>query len=381
MPHCPRARTSGAARLLATITWLVVFPFSAAADSPAIPEDFVIQTEDGKHVFVMLSAPSYQQTRICNERLKNIENFRRTSDYKTCLAEDNPKNEAGEPYPVSGLYRKGAGVKPEYEIDWYAFRVFLSKDGRFLVRMGPWARSFDTLAVAFYGDGRLLNQYPVSALVSDRDSVMHTVSHFFWLKSTSFDRERNRFSVKTVGNDVHEFDVTSGALISSRLVAPPAFSASVHTRQDGEMVVTNLRPCLTGFEFSRKKAEGGEPALIGFLKEKRGTTKPSNTSYLTVYAIPMSRIRFVESVPGRSGESATWRIHMKSENPILLSVSSDFMVLCGKKNGEDVKIPPEDIIRLQILGRAEGARRHTVKTGRLRNVSRTRDLFTPPSFS
>lgn len=67
---------------------------------------------------------------------------------------------------------------------WYTFQAFLSNDGHFLVRMGPWSEgkeaSVEDLAIAFYQDGKLLKDYSTADLLKDKSAVRRTVSHYRW---------------------------------------------------------------------------------------------------------------------------------------------------------------------------------------------------------
>ena len=77
----------------------------------------------------------------------------------------------------SGIFRELWRVE-----GWYAFRTFLSNDGRYLVRMGDWSfgsePSKEDMAVAFYDGGKLLAEFSTSDLVKDKTKVLATVSHY-----------------------------------------------------------------------------------------------------------------------------------------------------------------------------------------------------------
>jgi len=103
---------------------------------------------------------------------------------------------------------------------WYANRVFLTDDCRYLVRMGTWARgkepSPEDLAVAFYKNGELLNSYSTLDLIKNKDNVHVTTGHYFW---QSKDREYPRlenwsdtFYVKTIEEQLIEFNYKTGEL-------------------------------------------------------------------------------------------------------------------------------------------------------------------------
>ena len=83
----------------------------------------------------------------------------------------------GAGYTASGLYLSGDSTTPLWTVQWCAQAVHLSRDGRYLARMGPWASSASDLAIAFYDRGRLLKEYAVKDLVADTESLPRSVSH------------------------------------------------------------------------------------------------------------------------------------------------------------------------------------------------------------
>ena len=89
--------------LLLNIAWV---PTSLLADSPAPPEPYLLESADGSLRFVML--PWYEYS----------------------LEVDN------QIYKQSGLYNADDATTPLWTIDWYSFSVYLSDDGRYLVRPG-----------------------------------------------------------------------------------------------------------------------------------------------------------------------------------------------------------------------------------------------------
>lgn len=179
------------------VNWLLLlislFGSALLADSLAYPNSWMAETKDGKSVFVMLS-PEWP-----NERNRNEEN-----------ADEYP-----EGYSVSGLYRKGDKSTPVYTVSWYAYRVDLSNDGRYLIRPGPWATDRSDMAVAFYDRGELLRFYRINELTSFTSPFEHTISHFFWKKSWDFDQESNELAIETKTFTSFRFDATTGEIISS----------------------------------------------------------------------------------------------------------------------------------------------------------------------
>ncbi len=79
--------------------------------------------------------------------------------------------------------------------DNYSFEVYLSKDGRYLVSMGPWSVGQEPeekdLAVSFYSNGTLLKEYSTADLVEDKSAVSRSVSHYTWLARSKMDCNYN----------------------------------------------------------------------------------------------------------------------------------------------------------------------------------------------
>jgi hypothetical protein len=118
---------------------------------------------------------------------------------------------------------------------WYSFQVFVSRDGRYIVRMGPWSVGHepakDDLAVAFYKDGKLLKEYSTAELVKDKSKVIATTSHYFWQAPSPVDDGvsenmrlkirlhldyTNTFDLHTIDGLTYSFDVTTGKIKSAK---------------------------------------------------------------------------------------------------------------------------------------------------------------------
>jgi len=138
----------------------------------------------------------------------------------------------GVAYQVQG----DGSLKELYRTEgWYSFQVFVSQDGRHLVRMGPWSvgsePTKEDLAVAFYKDGKLLKQYSTADLVKDKSKVIPTASHYFWQAPSPVDDElseserlrlrlhldyTNSFELHTIDGWTYSFDVTTGEIKSTK---------------------------------------------------------------------------------------------------------------------------------------------------------------------
>lgn len=104
---------------------------------------------------------------------------------------------------------------------WYAYRVCLSDDGRYLVRLGNWPRgrapSAEHLAIAFYDQGKLLKSYSTKDLILDPDKIQPSVSHYQFVRGTPHfvGPYGYAFQLITADGVEYRFDVRTGA-VSSR---------------------------------------------------------------------------------------------------------------------------------------------------------------------
>lgn len=108
---------------------------------------------------------------------------------------------------------------------WYAFECYLSKDGRYLVRMGLWAsdREHHTdLAVAFYDRGKLLKQYQVKELIRRDSMIEYSVSHYQWRPSQQTKPTgltnisgKEAFHLVTIDKTVYVFELGTGKIIAT----------------------------------------------------------------------------------------------------------------------------------------------------------------------
>jgi len=106
---------------------------------------------------------------------------------------------------------------------WYAFEVFISNKGEYLVRMGNWAQgmepSKEDLAVVFYKNGFEIKSYSTADLIKDNSSVENSVSHYRWQSGEQgYPKltEDNQFHLKTIEGTGYIFDVSTGDIISEK---------------------------------------------------------------------------------------------------------------------------------------------------------------------
>ncbi len=149
-----------------------------------------------------------------------------------------PAGEGQDAYGVvSRLDQKGGFVELYRTSGWYSFRVLVSHDGTYLVRL----RSSNTgnrpqedhLAVAFYKNGELLKSYSTARLVKDHQRVLRSVSSYGWQADIhayglpvaqqlalrprlSWD---NILTLHTSDGWTYEFDATTGEIQSTTMTA------------------------------------------------------------------------------------------------------------------------------------------------------------------
>lgn len=103
---------------------------------------------------------------------------------------------------------------------WYAFEVYVSSDGIYLVRLGNWPRGYEPsknqLAIAFYNNGNLIKSYSTLDLIKDLSAVKPSISHYFYYKKVFgfVGGISHRFSLITVDNIEYIFDVSNGEIVS-----------------------------------------------------------------------------------------------------------------------------------------------------------------------
>lgn len=109
---------------------------------------------------------------------------------------------------------------------WYTFKGYLSDDGRYFVRFGPWASDQENhtdLAIAFYDRGKLVKEYQVKELIQEPDLLEDSVSHYFWqpavqtdptgFRSESFLGEET-FRLTMIDKTTYDFDFKTGRIVT-----------------------------------------------------------------------------------------------------------------------------------------------------------------------
>lgn len=162
-----------------------------SADLVGPPVPYVINSADGSHYFKMVPYP------------RDVWNKAKATGtlYKVRSGKDKVI------YRVSG---------------WYSFQVFISNNGKYLIRMGDWPSgtpTADHLAVAFYVDGQQKKSWSTLDLLKNPDMVPRSISHYRWLeKADSSYILTEMFSVDTVEKVRITFDITNGEIKFTELV-------------------------------------------------------------------------------------------------------------------------------------------------------------------
>lgn len=105
--------------------------------------------------------------------------------------------------------------------NWYAYNVYLSNDGHYLMNPGPWPVSpIDStdLALTFYKDGKQLKSYYTLDLIKDTSKVVYSASHYKYCCWSKFYPYRDEYKVITMDKLIYTFDITTGEIISIKKI-------------------------------------------------------------------------------------------------------------------------------------------------------------------
>lgn len=183
-----------------TVSFLLIFVIAtfglinlAFGSGMRLPHDYQIEVDDAKYVFVMLATGEYGQQ----------------------------KKEIRSLYKLSGLYLKSDPREPFWTIDWYAYAVYVSSDGKHLVRMGRGNHGYGfALATAFYNEGKLVKEYLIKQLVADPLSLPTSTAGVHWIGKVEFDDHKKILKLKTRSNEKYVFNIKTGAMIEGKEVIP-----------------------------------------------------------------------------------------------------------------------------------------------------------------
>jgi hypothetical protein len=172
---------------------LLIFFQTAYADSEAPPYPRITSANNSSAYFIMLPDPN---------------------DYN------------GGKGAAYRLGRDGESTKLWGISGWYAHTVHISKDGRYLVREGNWARGSEPkpedVAVVFYDKGVELRSFATTDLVKNASKVRGSIGHYLWRGSgckTPQLNYKNEFCLRTIDKIEYIFDATTGNVISEKNVS------------------------------------------------------------------------------------------------------------------------------------------------------------------
>ena len=99
----------------------------------------------------------------------------------------------------------------------YLSDFYFSDDLQYFVFIPPTTNS---IALEFYGNGKLTKSYTINDLVWNMLAVEHTTSTAHWReweyntgKTTQLDSEHNTLTLTTIDNLTYTFDITTGAVL------------------------------------------------------------------------------------------------------------------------------------------------------------------------
>jgi len=180
---------------------ILAFTVPLFADSPRPQCSYSTSVGDDK-IFVMLATNVEHDCQSSGDQKRN--------EAKTLRAK----------YPSSGLYPKDS-TNAIWTADWYSFRVLISPDGKYVIRMGPWASSISNEAFSFLADGKTVKTYSVSEIIRYPSTLPSSVSHFEWEKNSSVNFASGTFEVATLEGGSFTFKVENGEILKQELPILP----------------------------------------------------------------------------------------------------------------------------------------------------------------
>ena len=256
-------------------------------------------------------------------------------------------NDAGDLYPESGLYPVDGSVVPIWTVNWHARNVLLSKDGRYLIRLGPWASNYDDLAVAFYDNGVLIRAYAIKDLVRDPEKLPRSVSHFQWDYEMQFDEDKNILHLSTYGNEIYELDVTTGLLMNISYKTLPVFTVDAVNQSGKHYTLSDFQSTIGSYVSLNNGALGESPRQYIFGWETIEPHRGDGKSTIREYRIPFSDIARLTRTDDSNNDALFWRIRFRSGDEQVIQVYESCHPMCrftGKtSSGETVELQFQDI--------------------------------------
>jgi hypothetical protein len=108
---------------------------------------------------------------------------------------------------------------------WFSEDIHLNSDGKSLVRIGSWAsgdqdteNGEESLAIAFYGEGKELRRYKISDLIKDKEKLVYSEGGLQWISYEDSYNPRfvagGIFILRTLDGVKHRFDISNGEILT-----------------------------------------------------------------------------------------------------------------------------------------------------------------------
>jgi len=143
------------------------------------------------------------------------------------------------PGPKGKEHHKGFGICYKMKADggfeelwrsagWYSRDIQLHTNGKSLVRIGSWAsgdqdteNGEESLAVAFYREGKELRRYKISDLIKDKEKLVYSEGGLQWISyensyNPGFVSGEEIFTLQTLDGVQHRFDIKSGKIVTGQ---------------------------------------------------------------------------------------------------------------------------------------------------------------------
>lgn len=175
---------------------------------------------------------------------------------------------------------------------WFAWQTFLSDDGEYLVRMGPWnfgdKPDSNDLAIEFYKRDQSLKSYSTADLIEDDSHVRTSVTHYIWLAARPglWLSSDNLFTLRTIDDIYYEFDATTGN------VKKKTKNRNPHTQEDDTLAATN------SVQFAYQLDEYHRLSVPpGFTRLRSSHGRPKGGDYDTYFTVYDVRTKALLATP------------------------------------------------------------------------------------
>ena len=240
---------------------VALLPLAAVAFSPITPYPKITTSESGLHCVMMMPA-----------------------QYGEKPSADGTLPMLSPAYGISFGMSPDGTMQERWRVEgWYSYNVFLSDNGRHLVRLEPFvfahqhnAEGIDwedcepkpeDIAIEFYEDGKCLKRYPVVELVKDLSATRDNMGGYTWLsrhagepreyhRHEPFDEPRLRtdgeFRLTTCDGVLYRFSTATGEILERRPPeTPKPFSGTTPDQLQRLAVEIGLVPDSASLETCR----------------------------------------------------------------------------------------------------------------------------------